>query len=314
MADAMRNTGRLAWVTMALCTLLAAAPAGADWKAPREALDFRHVCGPFRIHYTLTGANALATLDTTERVVQLCKRLTLADRIYTEHFGLTPPLANTRYAQVRAIDVHLLELVGKTGSTGDEPIIYRYRHHADPVPALTISLSRQWAPGSLTPEHEVFHAYQYGYTFFKNAWFLEGLARSMEGVFGGSTRDEPLPQDPAGLERVLELSYRASPFWNRLRQRCDPNCGTRADCGSRFVRHLLESLRTSDREAAVARGIDPDNWPEDEQRAVANTPWMLMALARTIETSCPVSRDRELQGLLSATNALRRNAAKPQRF
>lgn len=290
-------------LTAALMLLLAG-QAAADWKAPREALDQRHVCGIYRIHYTLSGPHALPAEAGADLANRLCAQFARADRLYAERFGLTPPLANARYRQVRAIDVHLLELPGKSGSTGDEPIVYRYRQHADPLPALTIAITRHWQPGALTPEHEVFHAYQYGYTYFKNAWFLEGLARSMEGGFGGSTRAEPLPRDTAGMERLLGLSYRAAPFWNRLRQRCDPGCADDTACGGHVVRRLLEELRQSDRAAAKARGIDPDNWPEDEQRADRNTPWMLAALMRTLEAVCPVATDGELNGLLKALKAM----------
>src|SRR3989338_1222158 len=163
-------------------SLPAPAAAGAEWKAPREALDQRHVVGVFRIHYTATGSNAVrgGAPAAAKLALRLGDQLERADRFYSEAMGLTPPLANPRYSQVRAIDVHVIELDGKKGSTGDEPVVYRYRRFADFAPALTISISSRWTPGNLTPEHEVFHAYQYGYTFFKNAWFLEGMANGME--------------------------------------------------------------------------------------------------------------------------------------
>jgi len=299
-------------------SLPAPAAAGAEWKAPREALDQRHVVGVFRIHYTATGSNAVrgGAPAAAKLALRLGDQLERADRFYSEAMGLTPPLANPRYSQVRAIDVHVIELDGKKGSTGDEPVVYRYRRFADFAPALTISISSRWTPGNLTPEHEVFHAYQYGYTFFKNAWFLEGMANGMEAAFreraSGNTQ---LPQDKAALRRLLDQSYGAGPFWNRLMRLCEPDCRQlpreTADralppvCGGRFVKRFLEELQTVDKLAARARGIDHRNWPEAEQRSGHNHVWLLDGLGRTIETHCRVDGNAELTTFLGALQSVR---------
>lgn len=274
--------------------LAAATGAAADWKAPREALERRLAVGEFRIHYTLEGENAFPPdappAQRRERAAELLERLAAqidgAGRYYREQLGLVPPLDGARYRGVRAIDVHILALEGKTGSTGDAPIVYRYRHLEGAVPALTLSLSNRWVPPNPTPEHEVFHAYQYGYTWFKNAWFLEGLARSMESAFTGKTpRAEPLPRDAGEMRRVMARAYRADGFWNRLRSLCDAG----------LVRATLEQFQSLDREAARARGIDPADWPEEEQRSERNNPFLLAGLRRAVENRCPLRGNPELQ-------------------
>lgn len=288
----------------------------ADWKTPREALDQRYVVGPFRIHYTLTDANAFGTRkseeerqpDATDMIYRLGKQLLSADHYYGVTMGLTPPLENSRFAGTQSIDVHLLAMDGKRGSSGDAEITYRYRHFQPPLPSLTITLSTKWRPPNLTPEHEVFHSYQYGYTFFKNPWFLEGLARSMETAFKKSTfSSEPLPGDTSTLKQFLTRSYAAAPFWNRLRLLCDPSClsqqgairhpATFGQCGGAFVKSLLETFDTLDDKAAITRGIDRENWPEVEQRSSANEPWMLQGLANTMEQQCPIAGNQELTTL-----------------
>lgn len=314
------------WMTIDLLPRLAAwafvallAPAAlADWKAPREALDRRHVAGIFRIHYTATGPDAFgddpgAADDLARR---LGEQLVRGHRFYSAAMGLTPPPANPRYRDIRAIDVHVIDLGdGKKGSTGDAPIVYRYRHFAEAVPAITISITRRWRPGNLTPEHEVFHAYQYGYTFFKNAWFLEGMANAMEAAFRPRRfRSEPLPQDATALRDLLTHSYSVGAFWHRLAQRCEPACRLAetdaertapAVCGTRFVRAFLEELQAADKTAARAYGIDAADWPEDAQRAERNNVWLLGGLARAMEKQCPVGNDAELAGLLNAAKAFR---------
>lgn len=315
---------RLPWRHI-LLLLAGALPqvAAAGWRDEREALDRRHVTGMFRIHYATTGPNAfvdeagepLGMEAVGQMAARLGEQLERGRRFYSETLGLTPPLANARYRGLRALDVHVVAMEGKKGSTGDEPIVYRYRHFDDHGPAITISIASRWVPGSLTPEHEVFHAYQYGYTFFKNAWFLEGMANAMEAAFRprrGS--EEPLPQSAPALRRLLEQSYDAGVFWYRLMTLCEPGCpwppgnavpSGRRVCGARFVKPFLEDLQAADKVAAKARGIDPQNWPETEQRSDRNNPWLLDSLARTIGTQCAVDASPELARFLEALRASR---------
>ncbi|MDP2793073.1 MAG: hypothetical protein Q8O25_03160 [Sulfurisoma sp.] len=301
-----------------LALSLPAAAADTGWKAPREALDQRHVAGVFRIHYTTTGGNAIRgdAAAAATLALRLGEQLERAHRFYSDVMKLTPPLGNPRYPQARAIDVHVIELEGRKGSAGDEPIVYRYRHFDDFTPALTISISNRWTPGNLTPEHEVFHAYQYGYTFFKNAWFLEGMANGMEAVFRArASGTAPLPQDAAALRRLLDQSYGAGSFWNRLMRLCDADCPQAPPetaerrvphvCGAHFVKRFLEELRTTDKLAARARGIDPRDWPEEEQRSERNNAWLLDSLARSVESRCPVDANAELTTFLGVLQSAR---------
>jgi hypothetical protein len=293
--------------------------ASADWKTPREALDQRLVQGEFRIHYTLTGENAFPfDVPPSQRAQQAAVRLNSlvaqidqANRYYSEQLGLTPPLASARYRDVRSIDVHIIKLEGKKGSTGDAAIVYRYQHFDGSSAALTIALSNQWRPPNLTPNHEVFHAYQYAYTFFKNPWYLEGMARSMETAFrGGEVQAEALPRDYGQLEQVLTRSYDADLFWNRLMYLCDSACSGSTPatawndgaytphsgfCGGRLVRSTLEQYKMIDKEAAQTRRIDPTDWPENEQRSPKNNPFLLRGLRRAIENECPVHGNSELK-------------------
>lgn len=293
--------------------------AAADWKTSREALDQRLVQGEFRIYYTLTGENAFPfdvppsqrAQQAVVRLNSLATQIDQANRFYSEQLGLTPPLSNARYRDVRSIDVHIIKLEGRNGSTGDAAIDYRYRHFEGSSPALSIALSNQWRPPNLTPNHEVFHAYQYAYTFFKNSWYLEGMARSMEVAFKeGEVRTEVLPHDHGQLEQVLIRSYGAGLFWNRLMYLCDSACSGSTPatawrdgaytprsrfCGGRLVRGTLEQYKMIDKEAAQTRGIDPSDWPENEQRSPENNSFLLRGLRRAIETECQLHGNPELK-------------------
>lgn len=293
-----------------LLLLLLALPACADWKTPRENLNQRQVRGEFHIYYTQEGGNAFPA-DTplqqrngqgSTMAERLLAQFEQANHFYADTLGLVPPLLNKRYRQVRSIDVHILNLDRKMGDTGDAEVDYRYRHFDAPSPAITISLSNRWHPPNLTPNHELFHAYQYGYTYFKTPWFLEGLARSMESAFEKRAPiAELLPHSPSELQEIMTRSYRADIFWNRLMQLCDPTCqksAAKADhpqlCGGTMVRPLLEQYQSLDRTAAKERGIDPADWPEAEQRSDKNNPYLLLGLRRVIEAQCPLDSSPEL--------------------
>jgi len=212
-----------------------------------------------------------------------------------------------------------LNLKAKKGSTGDAAIAYHYQHFDGSTPALTIALTNKWQPPNLTPNHEVFHAYQYAYTFFKNPWYLEGMAHSMETAFRrGEVQTEVLPRDHGQLEQVLTRSYGADLFWNRLMYLCDSACSGSAPatawkggaytprsqfCGGRLVRSTLEQYQMIDKEAAQTRGIDPADWPEKEQRSPKNNPFLLRGLRRTIENECPVYGNSELKAFHSLLEA-----------
>lgn len=294
-------------VLVAFCLLPgAAAPAAADWKEARESLDERRmVGGDYAIFYSRSGPHAFPAGPALEAMAE---QIDLALRVYGRDLGLIPPLDLPRYAEGVRIDVHVLDLGDRRGSAGDELHMFDYRAFGGEGPALTLAVSNAWRPPNRTPEHEVFHAYQYANTFFKNGWYLEGLARSMENLFrDGGWKNEPLPTDDAALDAVLGKSYGADRMWSRLALLCDPGCerGPRTPltaggvtgppvCGRAIVGPLLQALDIADDAAGRDRGLSHTSWPEKEQRAPENTPYMLGALAGVVAAHCPVASDPEL--------------------
>ena len=315
------SSTRPLWLFLALALALAP-PAFAGWKTPREALDQREFHGSYALYYTLMGSNAVVPQPRgggyagpiPEVVERRWASLDRAERAYREGLGLRPPLEGERYREGIGIDLHMIDLGDRRGSTGDELQHFDYRHFGRRGPVLTIALTNRWAPPSLTPPHELFHAYQYGYTRFKNRWFLEGTARLAENLasFRG-WRNEPLPRDQDELERLLQRGYSAEKFWNRLALLCDPDCERRpfgvegaAPCGRGIIKPLLERFEALDKRAARDRGIDPADWPEKEQRSSRNDPYLLLGVKQMMESACPLDQSEELAAfhrLLSSATA-----------
>ena len=279
----------------------------AGWKTPREALDQRVTSVDFSIYYTLEGEHAFAPdvpagkqreTVAAARLSALIEQLNQADRFFRETLGLRPPFSSARYAEAQGVDIHIIKLIdGKSGAAGDELKRFNYRHFPPRTKVLTIALSNKWRPTSLTPAHELFHTYQYGYTFFKTPWFLEGLARTSESLFRtplATPSTTTLPTTLDELDGLLARSYTAAHFWRHLVGRC----------GSRWLGVMLTTNDRLDDEAARSRGIPIDDWPEYEQRTPENNPYLLRSLRETLAAPhCMAAETTEIRAFTSLVDA-----------
>lgn len=172
----------------------------------------------FVIFYDLSGDNALADLTDLNNndipdIIEDTMLQLITMRDVLEALEFTHPFDQHRYerAGVERIYVGMRSLNGN-GVAFDPP--HRdVTHEAKPC-VLLIGLSHELKTGNLTPAHELFHLYQYGYTVFKNSWYLEGLARWSEGLLG--ERNYPvglIPNKPEDEEALFSQSYNAISFW-----------------------------------------------------------------------------------------------------
>ena len=285
-----------------------------SWRMPREALDQRMQKAEISVYYTDQGDNAFPA----ERVAPLLDQMAAAKRYYEQQLGLQSPLRTPRYqGQLRGIDVHVMRMRDSKGSAGDAAVRYRYRSFRDmpPGPALTITISTRWSPANLTPAHELFHSYQYGYTLFKNRWFLEGMARAMEfPIKGEAGSSEPLPASRSAWNAMVDKSYGAHVLWTRLMQVCEPACTpARAawsrPCGGALVRATLGAFQHMDRQASADRGLDPHDWSEAEQGSAANVPYMARGVLNAVGHTCQKPWPAELAAFTGVLEAV----AVPQR-
>ncbi len=275
----------------------AALSAWADWKAPRLALDQRWVSGEYKIYYTLSGDNAFPSSSSVPNSVlasndvqKFAQKLNNAAILYEGTLGLKHFFANRRYASATSVDVHIIDLGSSKGSTGDEIHTFEYTHFPSSPAAIALSLDTSLKTTSLTPEHELMHVYQNSYTFFKNQWFTEGMARASESFFRTTLAPTSvLPQTSIQLNSLLLKSYDAETLWSRLINLC----------GKKVWGVTLENFGRLDRQAALARDLDPTAWPEDEQYSVANNPYLLKGIAEAVQQSCPTQDSAEIRQFLS---------------
>ncbi|MDR2239751.1 MAG: hypothetical protein LBE33_04850 [Zoogloeaceae bacterium] len=248
----------------------------------------------FRIFYTLKGAHALS--DRTDRnlnkipdaVEDVAIQLTASRDIFSKIMGLRHPLQQPRYASASNIDVFLLRFSKGSGTAYDEIHNHTADRDGKGYCALRIDVGIDHPNSNITPAHELFHLYQYGYSMFKAPWFLEGGARWAQNALQSASVPAPaLPSDQAQLERkLLAKKYAASEVWNRIGVLLDPagrlhlspdlREKTYLDGavvveddvlhGAAFMKDLLEELDKASLEVSQKKGWDRYKWREADQK------------------------------------------------
>lgn len=292
-------------------------------KDTADALDQVFLGNDFRVFYTLNGKNALSERNqqdangnnTPDFVEKIAQKLQSATAIYTQQFHLQHPLTSERYrGRAAFIDVYILALDGN-GSAGDEVIPERFpsvthSNHA----VLSIKILNSLSASNHTPEHELFHIFQNGYSMFKNRWYTEGTARWVEQAFFDEAEENaPLPASSSEFEDLLQETYGAKLFWNRITYLCDadspannPAATARSIYGSAWIKTLLEHLAKSSLTASQARHFPPYQWPEEEQkRNRHNNGHLLRAIKQATLQHCPKPQlaSAELTDFFSALDA-----------
>lgn len=245
----------------------------------------------FVLQYSLTGDHALQfPADTRKQgvpdvVADVALQL-VAMRDVLAHLKFQLPLESTRYQLqgARRILVRFRSLDGGTGRAYDEV------HQSLPGECvLLMDISNRYRSGNLTPAHELFHLVQYGYTMFKRAWFLEGMARWSETLLGKRTAVvREVPEDEASLEAIWNDGYGAVSAWYGLIGQCGrephrvvlpesvlalqystgkPVVEDEMAPGYGYIRKVLEELSALDKTVGARDGHPAYRWKERDQKA-----------------------------------------------
>ena len=260
--------------------------------APLSALDKTLDMGVFLIHYTTRGEHAVASLadkndnGTPDVVDDLALQLKVANELYSGVIGLRPPLQQPRYKAAQHINIYVLDIKGN-GQAFDEVVSERIRGKNEAC-GLRVYIDHKVTPSrNLTPAHELFHLYQYGYAMFKASWYLEGMARWVESFFK--------PSKPAGqaaakrhisCDQVYAKSYAASAYWLQqglagggsaqavpAKLQAQRYVGGSAAItakqfqGGGFLLRTMQALEAASAKATKAENLAPYGWPEKRQRS-----------------------------------------------
>jgi len=215
------------------------------------------------------------------------------------------PLLSQRYVgQADYIDIHLVSLKGN-GIAYEVPVNFVKNPTKSNKCALLIKVRNNLEkfPGNYwtTVTHEIFHLYQYGYSQFKGGWYLEGMTRQMERVLKEDKverKNSSLPSTYSELDKgVYLVSY--NKLWSRLATLSDDlnnDINWSAELKSRkyidnsivlkdnklrgykFIKRVLENMKTISNNVSLKKGIDKNNWNEEGQNDPNNKVYIMKAI------------------------------------
>jgi hypothetical protein len=262
-----------------------------SWEKRRSTLEKVAIYEEFRVFYSLSGKDKLPRNSQADNnhnnvpdfIEDIGKRLMDSNKFLKYKVGLKNPLKSNRYrGRANYIDVNVLDFSKnkngpKNGIAYDgTPKFNRALVGKASVNVLAMDISGGVNLNSNTVEHELFHLYQNGYTYFKNRWYTEGTARWSELVIKGRIgKGSKLPTTRVEKKELFKKSYDAKSFWNELIILTD-----KENLGKNFIKYLLEELDNVDDIAARSRGINSKGWKESEQRSTKNNFYIWQAINR----------------------------------
>ena len=269
-------------------TLLPSFADAGSWADRRSKLENVAIYGKFRVFYSMSGIEKLPQArrhDLNAKHVpkfidSIGKRLIAADNFFKYDVNLVPPLNSKRYrGKAQYIDINVLNFSNhkkgpKNGVAYDgTPKFNRRKSGKASARVLAIDLSSNLNLNTHTVEHELFHLYQNGYTYFKNRWYTEGTARWSELIMKNRIgQNQALPKTMAEKNALFKKSYSANSFWNELMLTVD-----KKNQGKVFIKRLLEQLSVVDDIAAKQHGIAGNRWKESEQKSRKNNHYIWRA-------------------------------------
>ncbi len=305
---------RVSHFSIAFTVLLAVLASASTVSAQKKTfLKEHYVLGPVRIFYIKEGKDAVALADVDrsgvpDKVEDIAKQVWAAHHLFCEVLKFPDPFKSPRYKGVNCIQVSLRDLGGGNGLAYTAPQRARQIPEGKPTDrAIVMAINSKLNPmKNITPAHETFHLVQYGATYFKNSWFLEGMARWSEHALarGGIgqikySQRGPWPQKRIHLQQLVKMKYDAEyVLWNPIAARTDRD-GLLSD---KLLGKKLTSLRYSDgspvlrdrtlrgakvmREIVIELGklddvafeeLKYEKWSEQNQRADENNPYIYKA-------------------------------------
>ena len=156
----------------------------------KTVLPEHFVLDRIRVFYAKDGNCAVSPDDVDnsgvpDQVENVAKQVWAAHRLFCEVLEFPDLFKSERYPELTCIQVSIRDREELGGGNGTA---YESSQRARKIPegkpddrALVLVVASQNDPiKGITPAHEMFHLIQYGATFFKNRWYLEGQARWAE--------------------------------------------------------------------------------------------------------------------------------------
>lgn len=305
---------------------LATAASALAQEPMKSELPKHYVLGPIRVFYATEGPASVPTADkdgngVPDHVEDVAKQVWGAHQLFCDALKFPDPLKSERYRGVNCIQISLrtrTEIGGGNGKAFESAQKARSIPEGKPTDrALVISIGTHVdAVKNITPAHELFHLIQYGTTYFKKSWYLEGMARWSEHALAKDGLGDlkyapkgPWPQESVHLSKLFEMSYDAEfVLWNPIARRTDSKgqlplkliSKELADLrysdgspvikdpdlvGAEIIRDVLLELDKMDDVAFKELGYD--SWSEENQQSPKNDRYMYQAIMDALRRRSP---------------------------
>lgn len=284
-----------------------------------------------RVFYETDGAAAVKPADldqngVPDQVDDIARQVWATHDLFCGSLGFVDPFKCERYPNIKWIEVHIRDRDSLKDRSG---VAYSNYSKAQALPGgestgrvLKMSIASDLnAMKNITPSHEMFHLIQYSTTHFKNAWFLEGLARWSEhaldrkglGEFKYSPRG-PWPQKRSNLPQLYGMKYDAEfVLWNPIARATDrKGLLTKMQVSDRLrilrysdgspvlkdteligwpvIQDVLEKLAEAD--DVAFRELGYEDWTEVNMRSTGNDEYIYKAVMDTLRKHGPVGAFR----------------------
>ncbi|QDU50466.1 hypothetical protein Pan110_28170 [Gimesia panareensis] len=270
-----------------------------------------------RVFYVKEGTGAVSPIDVNkngvpDQVENVAKQVWAAHQLFCRALEFPDPFESERYKGVNCIQVSIRDRKEMGGLNG---IAFSSEQRARKIPegtpkdrCIVMAISSQLDPTkNVTPTHETFHLIQYGATNFKNAWFLEGMARWAEHATGKEGIGEikyspkgPWPQIPAHLAQLPKMGSKSEHvLWNPIAACTDrdgflsgkmlgkklaslsyadgtPVLRDRFLQGGKVMRDIIIELSKMD--DIAFKDLKLEKWTEENRRALENNPYIYKAV------------------------------------
>ncbi|QDT89956.1 hypothetical protein [Gimesia algae] len=280
-------------------------------------LKEHYVYDDIRVFYVKEGPGAVSPVDidkngVSDQVENVAKQVWAAHQLFCHVLKFPDPFESERYKGVNCIQVSIRDRKEMSGLNG---VAFSRAQRARKIPegkptdrAIVMSISSQLDPTkNVTPTHETFHLIQYGTTYFKNAWYLEGMARWSEHGTGKDGLGDvkysprgPWPQIPLHLQRLAKMKSESEHvLWNPIAAHTDRDgfltgkmLGKKLSTlryadgtlvlrdrflqGGEVMRDILVELGKLD--DVAFKDLKYETWTEDNARALENNPYIYKAI------------------------------------
>lgn len=294
--------------------LLPASPAIAQEKS---TLDKHFVYEFVRVFYTQEGKSAVPPTDkdqdgVPDHVEDVAKQVWAAHHLYCDVLDFPNPFESERFKGANCIQVSIRDTTEMSNVNG---VAFSSAQRARRIPegkpddrCVVMAIAKHVKPTTnVTPAHETFHLVQYGASYFKGSWYLEGQARWAEHGLAKDGLGEvkyspvgPWPQATRHLQQLVQMGSKSETvLWNPIAARTDskgllteemlgeellelrysdgsPVLKDRYLQGAELMRDVLLELGKQD--DAAFEDLGYESWSGENQQSAKNNPYIYKAI------------------------------------